>query len=120
MDSTLAGLIELAKIHSFNLDKQGEQIALISEQVTKQGEQISKQGEQIALISEQVTKQGEQIAANKDLVLSTIQSMELSHYDFELQHARIERRYIEMYSDMISLRRDFTILINKLNNNKLL
>jgi chromosome segregation ATPase len=134
METTISGLLELAKIQSSQISeislqiaknseqitKQGEQISEISIQVARQGEQITKQGEQISEISIQVARQGEQIAE----LAEDIQFIRDINYDIQTQisrtEARNERKFNRYQSDMDAMRRDFVQLIEVLQSNKVI
>jgi hypothetical protein len=63
------------------------------------------QNSQIAQLTETVSSLAEDIRFMQDV-----------HYDFQIQHNRMEQRYLKQNSDMLALRKDFAQLITALQN----
>jgi predicted nucleic acid-binding Zn-ribbon protein len=127
MDSTITGLLELAKIHSSQISEISTQVAKQGEQISEISSQVAKQGEQISEISSQVAKQGEQIAevSNQIEALSEdVQFLRDVHYDFQVQLTRMdyrnERKFKRYQSDIDALRHDFLQLMKSLQAKSIL
>jgi hypothetical protein len=81
MDENIAGLLEIAKLHS----------------------------QQISNLTSTVESLAEDIRFMQDV-----------HYDFQIQHNRMEQRYLKQNSDMLALRKDFATLISVLREKNII
>jgi hypothetical protein len=102
MDENIAGLLEIAKLHS-------QQIINLTSQVEVIGIQLGSLTTKVDDLTTTVSSLAEDIRFMQDV-----------HYDFQIQHNRMEQRYLKQNSDMLALRKDFATLISVLREKNII
>jgi outer membrane murein-binding lipoprotein Lpp len=109
MDENIAGLLEVAKFHS-------QQIGNLTSQVEVIGIQLGSLTTKVDVLTTKVDDLTSTVAS----LAEDIRFMQDVHYDFQIQHNRMEQRYLKQNSDMLALRKDFATLISVLREKNII